>query len=56
MALSRYCVILLLQFMMSLNVIVLETLFLLTMRHMLIIKAPKISLSGTISQENRSIL
>ena len=55
MALSRYCVISLLQFMTSLKVIALETLFLLIMNHMLTIKAPNILLSGTISEENQSI-
>ena len=56
MAFSRYCVISLLQFMTSLKVIALETLFLLLMKHMLTIKAPHFSPSGTISQENLSIL
>ena len=56
MAFSRYCVISLLQFMTSLKVTALETLFLLLMKHMLTIKAPHFSPSGTISQENLSIL
>ena len=42
MALSRYYAILLLQFMTSLKIIALETLFLLIMSHMLTTKAPNI--------------
>ena len=56
MALSRYCVISLLQFMKSLKIIALETLFLPMMKHTLTIKTLNILLSGTVSQENLSIL